>query len=88
MEELKNLVPHDDKMVSMGLTGADIREVFEQPVPKVETAAPERKVGAMIQVSGLSFSYKRDKPVGTPCANIRVGLNALDLAHTYLVATN
>ena len=62
--QLRQLVPHDGKVVTMRLSGARIIEVLEQAVENVLSDDPAVKVGGMIQVSGLRFSYDDQRPKG------------------------
>ncbi len=77
-EMLRNLVPHDGKVVTMTLTGAQIREILQQAVENSYSNDPQRKVGGMIQVSGLRFTHDEK----------RVLEDSLDPSRTYRVATN
>src|SRR5688500_1860061 len=54
---LRNLIPHDDAFWTMRLTGSHIRQVLEQAIENTATTDVAKKVGGMIQVSGLRFSY-------------------------------
>lgn len=85
---LKNLIPHDSRIWTMTLTGAQIREVLEQAVENVTTHDPTKKVGGMIQVSGLRFAYQPDAARGQRVREVVVGAGALDPAARYRVATN
>lgn len=55
--QLRQLVPHEGKVVTMRLSGAQIIEVLEQAVENTFTDDPAVKVGGMIQVSGVRFRY-------------------------------
>lgn len=81
--DLRNLVPHESKVVTMKLTGAQVRAILEQAVENAYTDDPERKVGGMIQVSGLRFSHD-DRQV----TEVRIGDEPLDPARKYRVATS
>ncbi len=81
--DLRNLVPHESKVVTMKLTGTQVRAILEQAVENAYTDDPQRKVGGMIQVSGVRFAHD-DKRV----SEVRVGDEPLDPARKYRVATN
>lgn len=55
--QLRQLVPHEGKAVTMRLSGTQIIEVLEQAVENTFTDDPAVKVGGMIQVSGIRFKY-------------------------------
>ncbi len=86
--DLRNLVPHESKVVTMILTGAQIREILEQAIENAYTDDPKRKVGGMIQVSGLAFRYDSKAAPGQRVLSVTVGESALDPKHRYRVATN
>ncbi|WP_164100608.1 5'-nucleotidase C-terminal domain-containing protein [Candidatus Laterigemmans baculatus] len=46
--QLRQLIPHDGKVVTMRLSGAQVREVLEQAVENVFTDNVDKKVGGMI----------------------------------------
>ena len=75
---LRNLVPHESDVVTMTLTGAQVREILRQAVENAYSDDPQRKVGGMIQVSGLRFTHNEQSVV----------TDSLDPARMYRVATN
>jgi 5'-nucleotidase / UDP-sugar diphosphatase len=85
---LRNLLPHDSKVVTCRLTGEQILEILEQSLENTLTDDPRSKVGGMVQISGLSFSYD---PHGRTSRRVRdtlIGGGKLDLAKSYTIATN
>jgi 5'-nucleotidase / UDP-sugar diphosphatase len=85
---LRNLVPDDSKLVTMTLTGADVRQILEQSLENVLTDEPAKKVGGMIQVSGLTFTYTPDERFGSRVHAVVVGAKRLNLQQRYRIATN
>lgn len=87
---LKNLIPHDSKVVTLRLTGAQIRSIVEQALVNTFTEDPKKKVGGMIQVSGVSFVFQ--KGIGdhdsARLLHLDVGGKPIDSSRTYKVATN
>ena len=55
--QLRQMVPHEGKIVTMRLTGTQVIEVLEQAVENTLTDDPAAKVGGMIQVGGITFRY-------------------------------
>ena len=55
--QLRQMVPHEGKVVTMRLTGTQVIEVLEQAVENTFTDDPATKVGGMIQVGGITFRY-------------------------------
>ena len=85
---LRNLIPHESKTVTLTLTGAQLREIIEQSLENTHTGDPTKKVGGIIQPSGLTFEYDRDAPSGKRVLEAMVGSVPLDPARRYRVATN
>ena len=77
-EALRNLVPHESKVVTMTLTGAQLREILQQAIENTYSDDPQRKVGGMIQVSGVRFTHDEQRLLD----------DSLDPDRTYRVATN
>lgn len=86
--DLRNLIPHDSAVWTMRLTGGQIRDVLEQSIENVMTQDTTKKVGGMIQVSGLQFSYKPDAPFSQRVQTVTVAGKPLEFARYYAVATN
>lgn len=85
---LKNLVPHDSEVVTMTLTGRQIKAILEQSIENFSAEDPREKVGGMIQVSGLTFAYDPHKRKGVRVETISVAGTFLDAGKRYRVATN
>lgn len=86
--DLRNLIPHDSAVWTMRLTGEQIRDVLEQSIENFMTQDTTKKVGGMIQVSGLQFTYKPDAPFNQRVQTVTVGGKPLEVARYYAVATN
>ena len=87
-EHLRNLLPHEGKVVTMKLTGAQIREILEQALTNTFSNDPKSKVGGMIQTAGVRFAYNADANVGSRLGKVSIGNVSLDPASRYSVATN
>lgn len=86
--DLRNLIPHDSKVVTLTLTGSEIRNILEQSLENVYTEDFRKKVGGIVQVSGLRVSYERNAPRGERIKHVRVGTKPLSDERRYTVATN
>lgn len=87
-DQLANFIPHDSKTVTMTLTGAQLIETLEQAVENVYAQDAAKKVGGMIQVSGLLFRYDPQRPYGERVTELRVGEEHVDPKREYRVVTN
>lgn len=86
--DLRNLIPHESKTVTMTLKGHQIREILEQALENTYTDDPKKKVGGMVQVSGIQFKYNADAPYPRRLIEVNVNDAPLDAQRDYKVATN
>ena len=87
-EQLRNLLPHEGKVVTMKLTGAQIRAILEQALTNTFSDDPKTKVGGMIQTGGVHFTYDAKAREGSRLNEVTVGKEPLDPQRAYSVATN
>jgi len=83
VRDVYSVLPFDNYIVAVRLTGAGIRQALEHGVARVGTGS-----GAFPQVSGISFSYDPSAPVGARIGKILVGGALLEPEREYTVATN
>lgn len=86
--DIRNLIPHDSAVWTMRLTGTQIRQVLEQAIENFTAIDVTKKVGGMIQVSGLRFSYDPQARRSRRVQEITVGGLALAPRSRYTVAVN
>lgn len=77
--QVYTLLPFDNRVVVMDLTGEQIRRVFEQ------NAGTTHQV---LQVSGLTVHLDLTRPPGLQATEVHIGSNPLEPGRTYRVATN
>ncbi len=85
---LRQMAPHDAAVVTMRLSGSRIVEVLEQAVENCYTEDPARKVGGMVQVSGLRFRYDPAMARDHRIVHVELNRGRWDAAADYQVATN
>jgi 2',3'-cyclic-nucleotide 2'-phosphodiesterase (5'-nucleotidase family) len=83
VSDVHNVVPFDNYIVAVKLTGRQIRDALEHGV-----AAVENREGRFPQVSGLAFTYDRSGPKGSRVREVSIGGNPLVADREYTVATN
>ena len=86
--QLRQMIPHDGKVVTMRLSGARIIEILEQAVDNVFSDDPAGKVGGMIQLSGLRIKYSTTRPKGHRIIAIERTQGKWNTADDFVVATN
>jgi 2',3'-cyclic-nucleotide 2'-phosphodiesterase (5'-nucleotidase family) len=83
VKDITAVLPFDNYLVAIKLTGQQIKEALEHGVSGLEEGA-----GRFPQVSGLSFAYNRQAPPGSRVKKVSVGGRPLDPRKEYVVATN
>ncbi|MBO8163805.1 MAG: 5'-nucleotidase C-terminal domain-containing protein [Brevibacillus sp.] len=82
-KDLYSLLPFPNTLVVVEVTGEELKQALENGVSQVEEGA-----GRFPQISGMSFVYNPDNPVGERVVEVKVGGEPLDPNKTYKVATN
>jgi 2',3'-cyclic-nucleotide 2'-phosphodiesterase (5'-nucleotidase family) len=77
------VLPFDNYIVAVRLTGKQIREALEHGVSAVEEGA-----GRFPQVSGLGFTYSISAQVGSRIKDILISGKLMEEDREYIVATN
>jgi 5'-nucleotidase / UDP-sugar diphosphatase len=79
LEAVYTLLPFDNVVVVMDLSGDQVRQIFEQ------NAGFDHQ---LLQVSGLTVNYDLTRPAGSRVIGVTVGNQPLEPRKTYRVATN
>lgn len=79
LEQLHTLLPFDNLLVVMDLTGEQVRGILEQ-----NAASPHQ----LLQISGLSVHFDFRRPPGSQVIKVMVGQGPLVPGKIYRVATN
>ena len=83
LEEIFTVLPFDNYIVVLELTGEEIWQALDNGVSQVEYLR-----GRFPQVSGLSFTFDPARPAGERIVEILIAGEPIDLNKTYTVATN
>ena len=82
-KQLVTVFPFGNYVVTVNVTGEKLLAMLENGVSRYPDAD-----GRFPQVSGITFKFDAAQPVGSRVYDVTVGGEALDLARTYLLATN
>jgi 2',3'-cyclic-nucleotide 2'-phosphodiesterase (5'-nucleotidase family) len=82
-DDLLSVLPFDDTIVVLPLTGTSIKLVLEHSVSEYP-----KEHGGFLQVSGLSFLFDPLQPIGKRVQQINVKGRPLDPNHHYTAAVN
>lgn len=83
VKDVYSVLPFDNYVVAVKLTGARLRQALEHGVSAVEQGE-----GRFPQVSGIAFSFDPSAPAGSRVREIAVEGRPLDAGREYSVATN
>lgn len=86
--DLRNLIPHESKVVTMTLKGAQLRDILEQSLENTYTDDPKKKVGGLVQFSEMTVKYKAAGKFPHRLLDVHIANAPLDLRRDYKVATN
>ena len=78
LEQVFTLLPFDNILVTMKLTGKQILEILEQNA-KLEHG--------ILQVSGMEIRYDLSEPAGSRVREVYIGRRSLDAEKTYTITT-
>ncbi len=78
-----SFLPFGDLLVTEKVTGAQVRAALENGVSQVADRA-----GRFPQISGLTFTWSRSRPVGHRVISVTISGQPLSLTRTYTLATN
>lgn len=83
VKDVYSVLPFENYIVAIKLTGKQIREALEYGVSGVED-----EEGGFPQVSGLTFEYSRSERKGLRIKKVSIQGKLIDLDKEYIVATN
>lgn len=87
-EDIYKLLPHPAKIVTLEMTGDQIRKTLEQTATNLK---PENKldiVGGLIQSSGIHYHVDLSRPIGKRISDIKINNESLVDSKLYKIATH
>jgi 5'-nucleotidase len=81
-KQVMRSLPYNDSLVTVKLTGAELRRALENSVSRIPEA------GRFLQVDGVSFVFDAAAPAGARVKEVRVGGAPLNTERDYTVAVN
>ncbi len=82
--DVLSILPYNNKVIKVQLTGAIIREALEHGVASLGT---ESQPGRFAQVSGIRYAFDPSRPPGKRVTSITINGKPLDNRGTYTMAT-
>ncbi|WP_083320636.1 bifunctional metallophosphatase/5'-nucleotidase [Hymenobacter glacialis] len=87
-EALYTLLPHPSKLVTMTLTGAQLLALLEQSATNLNPGDDLKRVGGLIQSSGLAWTADLGRPTGQRVRGVQVNGQPLAPTRAYRVVTH
>ncbi|MBF9144426.1 bifunctional metallophosphatase/5'-nucleotidase [Hymenobacter properus] len=87
-EALYTLLPHPSKLVTLTLTGRQLTALLEQSATNLNPGDDLKRVGGLIQSSGLAWTADLNRPVGQRVRDVRVNGQPLAADRSYRVVTH
>ncbi len=87
-EALYTLLPHPSKLVTMTLTGAQLLALLEQSATNLNPGDDLKRVGGLIQSSGLAWTADLGRPAGQRVSGVEVNGQPLAATRAYRVVTH
>lgn len=87
-ERLYTLVPHPTKLVTLEMTGAQVKRLLEQSATNLNPGNDLDRVGGLVQSSGIGWTLDLNAPLGNRVSGVAVAGTALEPGRWYKVATN
>ncbi|MBW3127121.1 bifunctional metallophosphatase/5'-nucleotidase [Hymenobacter profundi] len=87
-EALYTLLPHPSKVVTLELTGRQLTALLEQSATNLSPGDDLKRVGGLLQSSGLDWTADLNLPTGQRVSGVRVNGRPLNTDRSYRVVTH
>jgi 5'-nucleotidase / UDP-sugar diphosphatase len=87
-EEVYKLLPHPSKIVTLQMTGKQLRQTLEQAAKNLKPDNKLDAVGGLIQTTGIAYQMDLSKPIGQRISDMQIGNSAVSDAKSYKVVTH
>lgn len=87
-ENIYKLLPHPSKIVTLTMTGKQLKSTLEQTAQNLNPKSDLDLVGGLLQSSGIEYEMDLTKPVGQRVTNISIGGTPLQNSKDYNVVTH
>lgn len=87
-EDIYKLLPHPAKIVTLEMTGEQIRRTLEQTATNLNPIDKLKTVGGLIQSSGIQYHLDLNKPIGQRIDAIKIQNEDLNPTKLYKVVTH
>lgn len=87
-EQIYKLLPHPSRIVTLTMTGRQLRQTLEQSAANLKPADKLAAVGGLIQTSGIGYEMDLSKPAGQRISQVQVGKSPFSDTKSYKIVTH
>lgn len=87
-EQVYKLIPHASKIVTLKMSGDQLKSTLEQTAMNLKPKNPMDAVGGLLQSSGIKYEMDLGKEERQRISNIRIGNQELEPSKLYTVVTH
>ncbi|MBB6610535.1 5'-nucleotidase C-terminal domain-containing protein [Pontibacter sp. Tf4] len=87
-EEIYKLLPHPSKIVTLTMTGKQLKSTLEQAAKNLKPDNKLEAVGGLIQTAGIRYEMDLTKPVGERVSNVQIKSQPVEDTQNYQVVTH
>jgi 5'-nucleotidase / UDP-sugar diphosphatase len=87
-EEVYKLLPHPSKIVTLTMTGKQLKLTLEQAAKNLKPENKLEAVGGLIQTAGIRYQMDLSKPMGERISNVQIKSQPVNDAQNYRIVTH
>jgi 5'-nucleotidase / UDP-sugar diphosphatase len=87
-EEVYKMLPHPSKIVTLNMTGAQLKQTLEQAATNLQPVDKLDAVGGLIQTAGIRYEMDLFKPTGQRISNVRISNRPISDSNAYRIVTH
>ncbi|WP_114783634.1 bifunctional metallophosphatase/5'-nucleotidase [Botryobacter ruber] len=87
-EEIYKLLPHPSKIVTLTMTGKQLKQTLEQTAKNLKPDNKLAAVGGLIQTTGIRYEMDLTKPIGQRISNVMIKNQPVSDTQSYAIVTH
>lgn len=87
-EEVYKLLPHPSKIVTLTMTGKQLKQTLEQTAENLKPESKLEAVGGLLQTTGIRYEMDLTEPIGQRISNMMIQNQPVSDTQSYKVVTH
>jgi 5'-nucleotidase len=87
-EEVYKLLPHPSKIVTLTMTGKQLKQTLEQAAKNLKPEDKLEAVGGLIQTAGIRYEMDLTKPIGQRISKVMIKSQPVSDSNSYGIVTH